>query len=318
MADTLEEALRLASNEETVSPIVIRNDLRTITLPANFVIGVYNDKDVHSIPVEMPRYFKGLDLSEFSIRVNFVGPSGVKDRYLVTDANVEEDKITFHWLVGRNAFLKEGYSTTASGMDSHAEGNQTTASGDRSHAEGGNTTASNEYSHAEGFNTEASGQCSHAEGNSTKAIGNYSHAEGDSTTASGSASHAEGKGTSASSYSHAEGGSTKASGWYSHAEGSSAAASGSASHAEGNGTTASGSYSHAEGIFTASASDYQHVQGKYNVEDKNDVYAFIIGNGTSDARSNAFAIKWDGTIVVWNNGTAVELTPAKLAALIAG
>ena len=111
MADTLEEALRLASNEETVSPIVIRNDLRTITLPANFVIGVYNDKDVHSIPVEMPRYFKGLDLSEFSIRVNFVGPSGVKDRYLVTDANVEEDKITFHWLVGRNAFLKEGTLT---------------------------------------------------------------------------------------------------------------------------------------------------------------------------------------------------------------
>lgn len=47
--------------------------------------------------------------------------------------------------------------------------------------------------------------------------------------------------------------------------------------------------------------------GKYPVEDTNDEYALIIGNGTSDtARSNAFAVKWDGTVetdqdIPWTN-----------------
>lgn len=37
--------------------------------------------------------------------------------------------------------------------------------------------------------------------------------------------------------------------------------------------------------------------GTYNEIDTNDTYALIIGNGTADtARSNAFAVKWDGTV----------------------
>ena len=151
------------------------------------------------------------------------------------------------------------------------------ASGDRSHAEGNNTTASGYESHAEGYNTTASGDRSHAEGNNTTASGYASHAEGDSTTASGDESHAE-----------------------------------------GNGTIASGSNSHAEGLGTIAASDNQHVSGKYNVEDENGDYALIVGNGTGpNARSNAFAIDWNGNLVLFNNGTPVVLTPAKLAQLIA-
>lgn len=79
------------------------------------------------------------------------------------------------------------------------------------------------------------------------------------------------------------------------AEGNSTTASGSYSHAEGNNTKASGIGSHAEGQYTTASSDYQHAQGKWNIEDANDKYADIIGNGTSGvARSNAATVSWEG------------------------
>ena len=149
-----------------------------------------------------------------------------------------------------------------------------TAIGGSSHAEGQNTTASNNYSHAEGYKTTASGSASHA--------------EGESTTASGVASHAEGENTKATrNYSHAEGYKTTASGHYSHAEGRNTTAAGIASHAEGQSTKASGSD--------------QHVQGKYNVEDSQNKYAHIVGNGTDyNNCSNAHTLDWNG--VPWFQG----------------
>lgn len=79
------------------------------------------------------------------------------------------------------------------------------------------------------------------------------------------------------------------------AEGSNTTVSGSNSHAEGGYTRAEGYYSHAEGFYTTARSQYQHAQGKYNIEDTNNKYADIIGNGSSeDARSNAATVSWDG------------------------
>lgn len=135
----------------------------------------------------------------------------------------------------------------------------------------------------------ASGEYSHAEGNLTEASEYCSHAEGSVTTASGSASHAEGSITTAS-------------GKYSHAEGFNTAASGEASHAEGFITTASGEYSHAEGLHTEANGLGQHVQGKFNIVYTDNVYAHIVGNGSSDtARSNAHTLDWDGN--AWYAGT---------------
>ena len=171
-----------------------------------------------------------------------------------------------------------------------------TVIGDYSHAEGFNTTASGNYSHADGGKTTASGEYSHAEGSNTTAISGNSHAEGYNTTADGLSSHAEGYGTVASgSHSHAEGLSTKAIGYISHAEGNQTTASGSYSHAEGYITTASRDDSHAEGDHTIASGYDSHVQGKYNIEDTSNIYADIIGNGTSDtARSNAATVDWNG------------------------
>lgn len=144
------------------------------------------------------------------------------------------------------------------------------------------------------------------EGSGTKAQGNSSHAEGGGTTASGNCSHAEGAGTTASgSISHAEGSGTKAQGLY--------------SHAEGNGTTASGKNSHAGGGSTIAQGYAQTVIGQFNIaqgtsnSNTSTDYAFIIGNGNSNTRSNALAIKWDGTFV-FANGT--EITPAQFASIL--
>jgi len=116
MSNTLEEALLLAAANSTATenpPVVIENDLRTVTLPSNFLLGVYNDKDVNDVVVEMPRYYKELDLSPFAISVNFIGADGTGDRFIVTNRTVGSDKITFHWLVGRNAFLADGTAVFA-------------------------------------------------------------------------------------------------------------------------------------------------------------------------------------------------------------
>ena len=80
-------------------------------------------------------------------------------------------------------------------------------------------------------------------------------------------------------------------------------------HAEGGNTTASGDYSHAEGHNTIASSENQHVQGKYNVEDIDGKYAFIIGNGEdSNNRSNAFAIDWNGLFYLNNSDTGIDLS----------
>ena len=133
-------------------------------------------------------------------------------------------------------------------------------------------------------------------------IGNYSFAEGHKTTASGIASHAEGDYTTASGIaSHAEGNGPTASGESSHAEGTITTASGDYSHAEGHKTTASGIASHAEGYGTKASSKYQHVHGKYNIEDKSNTYAEIVGNGEQLENSNAHTLDWSGN--AWYAGT---------------
>jgi len=71
--------------------------------------------------------------------------------------------------------------------------NSSSAYGVNSHAEGCGTLAKNSFSHAEGFTTIASGFYSHSEGSYTVAAGNNSHAEGGYTKASGQYQHAAGK-----------------------------------------------------------------------------------------------------------------------------
>lgn len=200
----------------------------------------------------------------------------------------------------------EGRQTKAEGSYSHAEGRETQPVGKQSHAEGYRTHAINNNSHAEGNETTANGENSHAEGYGTHAIGKDSHAEGYETYATGKDSHTEGYNTQANKdRSHAEGNSTQANGKQSHAEGWKAIANGDNSHAEGRSTIANGENSHAEGYNTQAngyashtegwntiaSSEYQNVIGKFNVEDYENKYVAVIGNGQPTGRDYDYTTK---------------------------
>ena len=190
----------------------------------------------------------------------------------------------------------EGNQATATAYQAHAEGYDTVASGNSAHAEGNGTAAQGAASHAEGTDSVADSENAHAEGQQTIALGSCSHAEGYRTTASGMYSHAEGyQSTSSGRYAHTEGGMNTASGENAHAEGYGNSATGDVSHAEGTNTVASGIGGHAEGIGTISHGYAQHAQGRYNIEDTNNIYAEIVGNGDNDShRSNIRTLDWNG------------------------
>lgn len=58
---------------------------------------------------------------------------------------------------------------------------------------------------------------------------------------------------------------------------------------------ASGDLSSAKGKGTIASGNVSSVDGQYNMEDNNDKYVHITGNGTSDNnRSNAYTLDWDG------------------------
>lgn len=150
--------------------------------------------------------------------------------------------------------------------------------GSRSDASAGAQSA------AFGAINEASGQYSFAQGRSAKAQGYTSFASGQNTQAAGSTSFAEGN-------------STKAMGNF--------------SHAEGNGSRANGNNSHAQNNSTVTGSNDQTAIGKYNVEDSNNVYGLIMGNGTLQNRSNAFGVTWDGDYEFQADGDLLTALTAK-------
>lgn len=89
--------------------LVIDNNFRTIHIPDSVpALGVEYDDDVHKLDFKMPRFVTGTDLSEFSIRVNYINSKGESDVYTVRDPQVDSQYITFTWLVGPTATRYKG------------------------------------------------------------------------------------------------------------------------------------------------------------------------------------------------------------------
>ena len=199
--------------------------------------------------------------------------------------------------IGKNLYGKEytidGETMTASdSAEIFGDYTSNIAVGQWSIAEGSGTIAKGRASHAEGAMTQALADGTHTEGYQTKATGYWSHAEGEMTIVSSYASHAEG------SYTKMPDGSTRygtAAGYASHTEGGGCHTTGVASHAEGIGTTANGRCAHVEGTYTIASGKAQHVEGIANIEDTEDKYIHIAGNGTLPTdRSNAYTLDWNG------------------------
>lgn len=249
----------------------------------------------------------------------------------LTDFSFTKWKITNNLIAYGTGSHVEGRCTYAGGSFAHAEGNCTAALAHASHTEGEQTFIHSNaaYSHAEGYKTIVSAPNAHAEGYS-----NYSHAEledfsyntwlnkkfliacapgahaeGQNTYAGAPYTHAEGNATQALNVgAHAEGNETISANQFSHAQNIQTIASGVGSHAGGYQSKAIGTYSFAHGNNAIAASHHQFVIGKYNIEDEDGEYAFILGNGgpqvdeetgeTTDEiiYSNAFTIDWDGKV----------------------
>lgn len=108
---TTEEALAAAQVNDTGADevITIDNDLRKITIPASItILGVESDENVQTLHFQMPKTYKGLDLSEFAIRINYMNANNVGDTYAVDDSEISGENIVFTWTVGRVACMYKG------------------------------------------------------------------------------------------------------------------------------------------------------------------------------------------------------------------
>ena len=108
---TTEEALAAAQVNDTGADevITIDNDLRTIIIPASItLLGVVSDENVQTLHFQIPKTYKGLDLSEFAIRINYMNANNVGDTYAVDDSEISGENIVFTWTVGRVACMYKG------------------------------------------------------------------------------------------------------------------------------------------------------------------------------------------------------------------
>jgi len=91
--------------------LYINNDLRTILIPEEFVVGVVNDKLTHRITFRLPRFFHGVDLNDgYGIFVKYTNALLEDDMNMIEyeDIDVRETSIFFTWVPNRTAYMAEG------------------------------------------------------------------------------------------------------------------------------------------------------------------------------------------------------------------
>ena len=110
---TAEELLNSISdtqNPEQNEHLVVDLQTRVISIPPIVgVLGVESDDDVKRLHFVMPRYYDTIDLSTFAIQVDFENARAGGDFYPVDDLKIVNDNtLTFSWLVDRSAFKYSG------------------------------------------------------------------------------------------------------------------------------------------------------------------------------------------------------------------
>ena len=109
---TLDELLEELPPTHTLNDPVtfeIDEDLRTIhTPPRGNIIGVQGDNNVNHINFKMPRYYNGIDLSTFTIKINYKNALGTINSYFVEDLMFGTDTMTFSWLVSKEVTVLTG------------------------------------------------------------------------------------------------------------------------------------------------------------------------------------------------------------------
>ena len=188
-----------------------------------------------------------------------------------------------------------GSNTLASNSGATTIGNSSESSGSSSIAIGSSTTAA-------GSGSIAIGSSVYSNGSHSTAIGYLSNAENQGSIACGQRANATATGSIAIGYGADSTSLLTASGTGSTAIGYSTPnnqiiSSGTNSVAIGTGAKASSTNSIAFGYNVNSGVENQTVLGKYNIAQTSadeTKYGLIFGNGTADARANAFTLDWTG------------------------
>lgn len=101
----------LARAARTTELLTVDMDTRVISIPTTVrVLGVESDDDVKRLWFNVPRHYGEFDLSQFDIRINFKHEKGDGDFYPVSrdEIDINDDTMTFSWLVDRTAYKSKG------------------------------------------------------------------------------------------------------------------------------------------------------------------------------------------------------------------
>ena len=110
----IDEAFAALSDVQSVSvnenvDFVVDSYLRVISIPVRgVVLGVEGDKDVNRVTFRMSRTYKGVDMSQFQIRINYANANNELNYFKVTEITVSDDEIVFVWVVGADAVAYVG------------------------------------------------------------------------------------------------------------------------------------------------------------------------------------------------------------------
>lgn len=110
----IDEAFAALSDVQSVSvnenvDFVVDSNLRVISIPVRgVVLGVEGDKDVNRVTFRMSRTYKGIDMSQFQIRINYANANNELNYFKVTEITVSDDEIVFVWVVGADAVAYVG------------------------------------------------------------------------------------------------------------------------------------------------------------------------------------------------------------------
>ena len=72
------------------------------------VIGAQGDHNVNRITFKMLRYYNGIDLSLFVIKINYTTDDGKTGFYVINDLLIGDDYMLFTWLVSSNVTVNSG------------------------------------------------------------------------------------------------------------------------------------------------------------------------------------------------------------------
>ena len=112
---TVEEAFAMMEDEEKTKEdntvfCEIDAETRKITVPETYkILGVESDEDSERVYFRAPRIVGDkIDLATLGLRINYQNANSQKDSYPVDDLTVENEFITFSWLLSRKAVAYKG------------------------------------------------------------------------------------------------------------------------------------------------------------------------------------------------------------------